>query len=87
MKKIYHVIADSNAKTPTMDAKVYRDTEWDEYVVRYYVEHKLTGTSHHDDRDDAINTANYEVERHEAKYRAKRAGGKKSGQVVTLIKS
>lgn len=66
MKKVYAVLSDDSV----FFAKVYRDTEWNEYVVRYLVGQKMAGTSHHDDKQDAINTANVEVGRYEALPRA-----------------
>lgn len=41
-------------------AKVYRDVEWNEYRVIYYLNgQKLNGADYHtDDKADAINTAN-----------------------------
>jgi len=62
MKKIYAVLSDDSV----FFAKVYRDTEWNEYVVRYLVGQKMAGTSHHDDKQDAIGTADAEVGRYEA---------------------
>ncbi len=46
-------------------AKVYRDAESNEWRVRFYVDGKLRANadSFHTDKDDAINTARYSVER------------------------
>lgn len=42
-------------------AQVYRDTEWDEFVVEFWVdgERREQADYHTDDRDDAISTAQY----------------------------
>ena len=47
-------------------AKVYKDTEWGEYQVHYFKNGKHMGegpVSHHDDKEDAENTAKHEVKR------------------------
>lgn len=74
MKKVYAVMSDDSV----FFAKVYHDTEWSEYVVRYLVGQKMAGTSHHDDKQDAVATANAEVGRYEAL--------PKAGQVALLKK-
>jgi hypothetical protein len=50
-------------------AKVYKDTEWGEYQVHYFKHGKHMGegpVSHHDDKEDAENTAKHEVKRMDA---------------------
>lgn len=42
--------------TVNTDVKVYRDAEYDEYVVK--VKGKPAASYHTDDKQDAINTAN-----------------------------
>ncbi len=64
-KKLIAVVA-SDAGPNGGRAKVYRDSEWNEYRVRYYIGEKYLGEqadSFHDQRDDAISTAKQEVNR------------------------
>ena len=44
-------------------AKVYNDTDWGEYRVKYFKngKHLPTSDSHHDDSDDAHETAKYQI--------------------------
>ena len=46
-------------------AKVYKDTEWGEYRVKYFKngKHLPKADSHHDDADDAHGTAKHELKR------------------------
>lgn len=46
-------------------ARVYRDTEWDEFRVRFYchAQHLEDADYHTDDKRDAMNTAVAELER------------------------
>ena len=50
-----------------ISAKVYKDTEWNEYQVHYFKNGKHMGEGpvsyHGDDKEDAQNTANHEVKR------------------------
>lgn len=48
-----------NASVPAYAARVYRDSEWDEYVVKYYVgqAHVLKADYHTNDKADAIGSA------------------------------
>jgi len=62
-KKLIAVVA-SDAGPSGGRAKVYRDSEWNEYRVRYYVGERYLGESadsFHDDKDDAIGTAKLQV--------------------------
>lgn len=49
-----------NRCTPTRGFAIYRDAEWDEYLVRFYMDgkHQLEADYHTTDRDDAYDTAN-----------------------------
>ena len=41
-------------------AKVYKDSEWDDHIVKFYVDgaHQVNANYHaYDDREDAIQTA------------------------------
>lgn len=43
-------------------AKIYRDTEWEEYRVKFYRDGKYLGADadyHCDDIEDAVGTANH----------------------------
>lgn len=46
-------------------AKIYRDVEWEEYRVRFYVDGKYEGEAadYHSDKDDAIDTASNWVQK------------------------
>lgn len=46
-------------------AKVYRDAEWQEYRVKFYINgvHLTEADYHTDTKEDAVNTAVYEVAR------------------------
>lgn len=46
-------------------AKVYRDSEWDEYVVKFAVDSHLLKKSdyHTSDKQDALDTAKYHIDR------------------------
>lgn len=71
MKRLIAVINSTSADGPVYaQAKVYRDTEWNEFRVRYYqgedgLVHYLgeASDSHHDDKDDAMRTAQTQVRR------------------------
>ena len=40
------------------EARVYRDSEWDEYITKYYQDGVyIDGDSHTDDKQDALVTA------------------------------
>ena len=57
-------------------SKVYRDPDWGEYRVKHYdASGKMIGESHHDDAEDAHNTAQHEVGREERK-----SGGRTKGK-------
>jgi hypothetical protein len=65
MKRLVAVIA-SDAGPAGGRAKVYKDTDWNEYRVRYFVGTQYVGEkadSFHDDMEDAIGTAKQEVNR------------------------
>jgi hypothetical protein len=49
--------------TPPSFARVYRDSEWDEYQVRLMVDGQASSTYHTDDRDDAFATAEAMLDR------------------------
>lgn len=54
-------------------AKVYKDTDWDEYQVHHFKHGKHMGegpVSHHDDKKDAQQTADFEVKRQNARHAA-----------------
>ena len=47
------------------NAKVYRDTEWNEYRVKFYDtegQHLVHADYHTDDKDDALSTARAQLE-------------------------
>lgn len=50
----------STGKNPTNGraGKVYRDTEWGEWVVAMLADDTQVGTYHTDDKDDAVSTCN-----------------------------
>lgn len=54
------------------DAKVYRNHEWNEFVVRFYRDKKYMGegpTYYTDCKDDALTTAIFQIERYEDRYK------------------
>lgn len=66
-KRLMAVVTSSDSDGPyRAQAKVYRDSEWNEWVVRYYHgDEYLTycggADSHHDDQADAMGTAEFQV--------------------------
>lgn len=45
-------------------AKIYKDSDWDEYRVKFYTDGKYDGedSDHHtDDKEDAVNTAKFQI--------------------------
>jgi len=44
-------------------AKIYRDSEWQEYIVEFYIDNNKqeNASSHTDDKEDAFSTANHFV--------------------------
>lgn len=53
MRKIHDVRDESRGVV----VKVYRDAEWNEYVVKLYVGGEFNGDYRTDDKQDAIDTA------------------------------
>lgn len=47
-------------------ARIYRDSEWNEYRTVFYMAGTVIGTAHTDDKQDAIDTAKAELARMEA---------------------
>lgn len=43
-------------------AKLYRDPEWDEFVVEYFEDGDKVSDSHHDDKRDALGDAHANLE-------------------------
>jgi hypothetical protein len=44
--------------------KVYRDSQWNDHIVKYYQDNKHlkeADSHHYEDRDDALSTARYWV--------------------------
>lgn len=59
----------SNIQTALgFSAKVYKDTEWNEYRVKFYIDgqHQQNGDYHTDCKEDAINTAHAQIARYKA---------------------
>lgn len=50
-------------------AKIYRDSEWNEYRVKFYVKgvHQKDGDFHTDDKEDAFATAGGQLDRYQSK--------------------
>lgn len=48
------------------EARVYRDSEWNEYRTVFYRAGAQVGTAHTDDKQDAMDTAVAELDRMEA---------------------
>jgi hypothetical protein len=47
-------------------AKVYKDTDWQEYRVKFYIQgqHQENADYHTDDKQDAIDTAHGQLQRY-----------------------
>lgn len=61
--KLIAVVA-SDPGTESARAKIYRDSEWQEYRVRYFLGDHYLGEScdsYHDDKEDAFGTAKQEL--------------------------
>jgi len=53
---------DADNPDGALEAKLYRDTDWDEFVVDYYEDGKKVSDSHHDDKRDALGDAHANLE-------------------------
>lgn len=45
------------------EAKIYKDSEWNEFRTKFFVDgkHQENGDHHTDDKEDAINTADHTI--------------------------
>jgi hypothetical protein len=68
--------------------KIYKDTEWNEYVVKFYVngEHQSEADYHTDDKDDAVGTAEKFIKEDASQVDEKAPPGAKAERMVKHIK-
>jgi ribosome modulation factor len=79
LRKVYSVSSSVDAQLPLRTAVVYRDVEFDEFIVKFYIDekHQKGADYHDDDKQSAISTAETWVTSKDVEnegYRAQAAG-------------
>lgn len=64
-RRLIHTVIHTSKSGTVHTAKVYRCTEWNEWVVKFSVDnHMLQKSDYHaTDKHDAVCTANYHIQR------------------------